>query len=69
MSPITSAKLTSTRCMCPTCKEVFSSLNNFDKHRVGKHGEKVCVDPSSTGMEIKHGSNGTWWGMPERAEA
>jgi hypothetical protein len=68
MSPMTSARLTNKRCMCPTCKEVFSTLSNFDRHRVGTHGERVCVAPSSTGMEIKHGSNGTWWGMPGRTE-
>lgn len=67
MSAMTSAKLTKKRCMCPTCKEVFSTLSNFDRHRVGTHGERVCVAPSSTGMEIKQGSGGTWWGMPGRA--
>ena len=69
MMPMTTAKPTHKRCMCSLCKEVFSTLNNFDKHRAGSHGEKVCVDPSEAGLEIKEGLNGTWWGMPGRVEA
>ena len=39
-------------CQCPTCSEYFSTVSNFDRHRVGKHGSKVCVDPESVGLVI-----------------
>jgi hypothetical protein len=68
MNPMTAAKLTHKRCMCRTCKEIFSTLSNFDRHRIGAHGEKVCVDPRSAGLQLKQGSGGTWWGMPGRTE-
>ena len=63
--PMTNAKPTHKRCVCPTCGEVFSTIANFDRHRKGDYETgRVCVDPASVGMEIKVGSGGSWWGMP-----
>lgn len=59
----TNAKPTNKRCICPTCNEVFSTLSNFDRHRVGDWDSKQCVYPEFVGLEIKQGAGGTWWGM------
>jgi len=61
----TTAPPTHKRCVCPSCGEVFSTIANFDRHRVGKHENgRTCAEPESVGLEIKHGPKGTWWGMP-----
>jgi hypothetical protein len=61
----TNANPTHKRCICPSCREVFSTLANFDRHRKGKHETgRYCVDPEIVGLEMKHGKSGTWWGMP-----
>lgn len=66
----TLAVLTGKRCQCPTCNEVFSTVGNFDRHRVGEHGpNRKCVNPQTVGLEIKATSKGTFWGMPGRAAA
>ena len=57
MTPKTKSKLTGKRCMCPTCKEVFSAVSNFDKHR--KAG--VCADPASVGLRIAERGDNSWW--------
>ena len=50
------------RCECPTCHEVFSTTNNFDRHRKGAHGsDRHCVDPASVGLVIGVSSKGTYW--------
>lgn len=49
------------RCQCPTCKEVFSTVTNFDKHRKGEHGERYCVDPETVGLVIKKVGEYTVW--------
>ena len=63
----TNAPATNKRCICRGCGEVFSTLSNFDRHRVGNYQDgRTCADPESVGLEIKTGPNGTWWGMPGR---
>lgn len=63
----TSAVLTGKRCECPTCSEIFSTVGNFDRHRVGEHGlNRKCVNPHTVGLEIKTNAKGTFWGMPGR---
>ena len=63
--PQTSAVLKGKRCMCPTCKEVFSSATGFDKHRKGTQGhDRRCVDPASVGMQISTRGNNTYWTTP-----
>lgn len=55
---------------CPTCKEVFTTPSNFDKHlrrvscRIDKY-RMVCQDPVDVGLEI--GKRG-FWAMPGREE-
>lgn len=57
---------TGKRSQCPTCWEVFSTENNFDRHRKGKHSERrFCVDPAAVGLVRK--ANGDW-AMPPRDE-
>lgn len=53
-------------CQCPTCGEFFSTVSNFDRHRVGNHGSKVCVDPESVGLVIGKRVDSTFWRMPGR---
>ena len=36
-------KLSGDRCMCPTCGEYFNRTSVFDRHRIGKLGEKRCL--------------------------
>lgn len=59
-----SAKLTGKRCGCPTCREAFSTVGNFDKHRKGKPGEKVCVNPAECGLAKRFVSSGYVWVTP-----
>lgn len=63
----------SPRAMCQTCKEVFSTPGNFDKHMTPfgerfalstenqnrKRNSKVCVDPSTVGLVLSE-SSGVW---------
>jgi len=61
----TNCKLDGRRCMCPVCKEFFSTVNNFDRHRKGTHGkDRHCVDPASLGMVIGTTNKGTFWKQP-----
>lgn len=63
----TNAKLTTgNTCKCPSCGEFFSTVSNFDRHRKGEHGQKVCVDPESVGLLIGRRGDGTVWKMPGR---
>jgi hypothetical protein len=65
----TKAKLTKgNTCYCGVCGEYFSTLSNFDRHRTGKHGSKVCADPASVGLVIGSRGDGTVWRMPGREE-
>ncbi len=67
MSAQTSAVLTGRRCQCPTCKEVFSTVANFDRHRKGRYGkDRHCVNPADVGMVIRHIANGSIWTMPPK---
>jgi len=43
--------LTGKRCQCPTCERVFSTEQNFDRHRQGEFGSRVCLDPLTVGMK------------------
>lgn len=55
------------RCQCPTCKEYFSTITNFEKHRVGDYATgKVCVDPESVGMAIATAGSSTYWITPSK---
>ena len=38
------------RCRCMGCGEYFSTTRNFDRHRVGKHPERVCANPCDVGL-------------------
>ena len=55
-------------CQCSVCGEYFSTVSNFDKHRKGKHGEKVCEDPESVGLVIGSRGQSTYWRMPSQLE-
>jgi hypothetical protein len=64
MKPRTNATVTPDGiCQCPTCKEVFSTTGNFDRHRKGTYepNERHCVDPSSVGLIIGENKTGTFW--------
>lgn len=64
-TPRTKSKLSSSKvCMCSVCGEYFSTTGNFDKHRKGTHGEKVCVDPATVGLVIRERGSNTRWQMP-----
>jgi len=60
----TQTTLKGNRCQCPACKEYFSTVSNFDRHRKTIDEKRICVSPESVGLEIKHGAAGTHWGMP-----
>lgn len=63
--PRTNAVLNqSNTCRCSVCGEYFSTLSNFDRHRKGEHGKKVCVDPESVGLVIGSRGAGSVWKMP-----
>ena len=36
---------------CGACHETFSTVRNFDRHRVNFQ----CVDPATKGMHLSHG--------------
>jgi hypothetical protein len=52
---------------CRVCNNTFSCLQNADRHRRGKHGEKVCLNPADIGMEIRSHKNGNYWVTPKKA--
>ncbi len=55
------------RSLCRECANVFSTTNNFDRHRVGAHGteERRCVYPGFRGLTIKALTHGyTIWAEP-----
>ena len=59
------AEPTHRRCICPSCGEAFSTVSNFDRHRVGQHGAiRSCVEPSTAGLIERHCSTGHYWSMP-----
>lgn len=63
--PRTNAKLTTgNTCLCNSCGEYFSTVSNFDRHRTGPHGKKVCADPESVGLVIGQRGKNTVWRMP-----
>jgi hypothetical protein len=47
---------------CATCSEDFSSLKNFDRHRVGKHAVgKRCLNVSEIeGIGLARNARGRW---------
>lgn len=60
--PISKANLTGNRCQCPTCGEVFSTENNFNKHRKGKYGkDRHCVSPEKVGLVLVMVKDGCLW--------
>lgn len=63
----TNAPLVGKRCQCPTCKEIFSTEANFDKHRKGQHGvDRHCVDPETVGLVIGQVGDKFVWRGPSR---
>jgi len=56
-------KLTGKRCQCPSCKAIFSTVANFDKHRQGKATARHCVDPATVGLVQ---SDAGIWKLPAR---
>src|SRR5215469_18743021 len=50
---------------CPSCREVFASLTDFDSHRELDQNlpgyMRHCVDPASVGLELRNNV----WGTPE----
>lgn len=62
-----STPVTGNKTGCPTCGEVFSTENNFDRHRKGDHGvDRHCVDPSTVGLNKVKLAEGYIWKMPPR---
>lgn len=50
-------------CHCPTCHRTFTTVGNFDRHRVGPMGNRHCADPESVGLVLnKRGL----WSMPPK---
>lgn len=48
-------------CICPVCKNVFSTVNNYELHRKiidNKNYVRICVDPDTVGLKL--GANKTW---------
>lgn len=50
---MTGPTLTGSRCQCPTCGEPFSSVREFDRHRIGTYAEpgewahnRRCMTPA-----------------------
>ena len=46
-------KLTGNKCQCGACSLYFRSVSAFDRHRVGPHSNRRCLDitqMSSKGM-------------------
>lgn len=67
MNARTNAPLVGKRCQCPTCKEVFSTEANFNKHRKGEHGvNRHCVNPETVGLVVATVGNYTVWRGPSR---
>lgn len=66
--PQTNSVLRGKRCRCPSCGEVFSTISNFDKHRKGNAGSKVCVNPATVGLVINERNGNTYWMHPSRFE-
>jgi len=59
------AKLTGKRCLCRGCDKVFSTVANFDRHRVGKHGiDRHCAEPEAVGLVRKETATGVLYQMP-----
>ncbi len=66
----TKAALTGKRCQCPSCKEFFSTVANFDRHRRGIHGvDRACIDPAAAGMVVRQSGSNSFWSMPGQVEA
>jgi hypothetical protein len=71
-------KLTGGRCQCPTCGEPFSSVGEFDRHRIGAYarpGEWVhkrrCLTPAEmdAGGWVRNARGFRMRGRLERAPA
>lgn len=50
---MTAPKLTGNRCQCPTCGQLFSSVREVDRHRIGTYAEpgdwahkRRCMTPA-----------------------
>lgn len=49
---------------CSQCHETFSTVGNFDKHRVSHGGGTKCVRPED--CDMIQNQNGTWMKNGER---
>jgi len=49
-------------CGATGCHQTFSTVANFDKHRIGGIEERRCADPASVGLRL--GADGIWRGKP-----
>lgn len=65
----TNSTLKGNRCQCPACKEYFSTVANFDRHRrYNEQNQRVCVEPSTVGLVIANRAGNSFWAMPGRVE-
>lgn len=51
-TPETWTGTTAAKCMVPTCRRLFSTVSNFDRHR----GPRGCVDPATLTHTRKDGT-------------
>jgi hypothetical protein len=50
---------------CTVCHHTFGALRAFDRHRVGKVGNRECLTPGALGLEQRAGV----WREPMTPEA
>lgn len=56
-------KLTGNKSQCSACKQVFSSVSAFDRHRIGKHGkDRRCMTEDEMREDVMRLVNGLWKG-------
>jgi hypothetical protein len=75
---VTGPRLTGGRCQCPSCGELFSSVREFDRHRIGTYAEpgewahkRRCLTPGEMDAAgwIRNARGFRMKGRPERAPA
>lgn len=58
-NPYTGEVLANAVEVCCACHKNFASTRAGDKHRVTRNGKRVCVDPSTVGLELITNSYGS----------
>jgi hypothetical protein len=58
-NPYTGEVLANAVEVCTACHKNFASTRAGDKHRVTRNGSRVCLDPSSVGLELITNSYGS----------